>query len=224
MSELPMSELPVSELPVLGLYADALVAGHPLRLRHEDGHVQEYDVGCWKRDADPVDLRLLDRCVGPTLDLGCGPGRLAAALAERALPALGVDVSGRAVTMARRRGASAIVRDLFAPLPGEGRWEYALLVDGNIGIGGEPRRLLRRIRDLLAPGGSLLAEVSALDVDRRGRARILAAGGGVSSPFGWADLGAPALIRLAASGGWVVLEQWDDTGRRFLRLRSLPGL
>ena len=210
----------MSELPVLGLYAEALGTGRPLRLRHDDGHVQDYDVGRWTRDADPVDLRLLDRCAGPTLDLGCGPGRLVAALAGRALPALGVDVSGRAVAMARRRGGAAIVRDLFAPLPGEGRWEYALLADGNIGIGGDPRRLLRRIRDLLGPAGTLLAEVSPLDVDRRGRARILAAGGAMSSPFGWADLGAPALTRLAASGGWAVLEDWDDEGRRFLALAT----
>ena len=29
-------------------------------------------------------------------------------------------------------------RDLFAPLPGEGRWHHVLLADGNIGIGGDP--------------------------------------------------------------------------------------
>ena len=32
-------------------------------------------------------------------------------------------------------------------MPGEGRWETALLADGNIGIGGHPARLLRRVHD-----------------------------------------------------------------------------
>jgi hypothetical protein len=37
-----------------------------------------------------------------------------------------------------------------------------LLLDGNIGIGGDPHRLLRRVRELLTPTGRLLVE---LDVD-----------------------------------------------------------
>jgi len=204
---------------VLGVYSEALASGRLLRLRHDDGHLQQYDVSVWTRDADPTDVRLLARCTGATLDLGCGPGRLVAALAERALPALGVDISVRAVEMARRRGASAIVRDLFAPLPGEGRWACAVLADGNIGIGGDPARLLRRVRDLLQPGGAALVEVSVLDVDRCGRARILALDGTASRSFAWADVGLPALRRAAGATGWVLEQSWDDHGRRFAALR-----
>jgi SAM-dependent methyltransferase len=208
----------VSEVPVLGVYSEALVSGRRLRLHHDDGHVQEYDVGRWTRNADAVDLRLLARCTGPTLDLGCGPGRLVAGLAHRGVPALGVDISVRAVELARRRGAAAIVRDLFAPLPGEGRWEYAVLADGNIGIGGDPARLLARVRDLLRPDGMALVEVSPLDVDRRGRARILALDGTPSRSFAWADLGLPALRRELDLSGWALRESWEEGGRRFAAL------
>jgi SAM-dependent methyltransferase len=208
----------VSEVPVLGVYSEALASGRRLRLHHDDGHVQEYDVGRWTRDADPVDLRMLKRCVGPTLDLGCGPGRLVAALAQRGLPALGVDISVRAVEMTRRRGAAAIVRDLFAPLPGEGRWEVAVVADGNVGIGGDPGRLLRRMRELLRPNGIALVEVSPSDVDRRGRARLLAVDGSPSRSFAWADIGLPALRREAVETGWSVQESWEDDGRRFATL------
>jgi SAM-dependent methyltransferase len=203
---------------VLGVYSEALMSGRRLRLHHDDGHVQEYDVIRWTRDADPVDLRMLNRCSGPTLDLGCGPGRLVAALARRGLPALGVDISVRAIEMTRRRGAAAIVRDLFAPLPGEGRWEVAVLADGNVGIGGDPARLLCRVRELLRPNGIALIEVSPSDVDRRGRARLTALDGSPSRPFAWADIGLPALRREALETGWSVQESWEDDGRLFAAL------
>src|SRR5207247_1691171 len=75
---------------------------------------------------------------GPVIDLGCGPGRLVLSLARRRVPALGVDTSPSAVALARSRGAAALQRDLFGPLPGEGRWGTAPLFDGNVGIGGAP--------------------------------------------------------------------------------------
>ncbi len=61
--------------------------------------------------------------------------------------------------MTRRRGGTAIRRDLFAPLPAEGSWEQILLTDGNIGIGGNPVRTLRRAADLLAHGGIVIVEI-----------------------------------------------------------------
>jgi Methyltransferase domain len=115
----------------------------------------------WCRDHLAGDATLLDRCVGSVLDVGCGPGRLTAALNTRGNRALGIDTSAAAVRLARRRGANAVRRDVFDPVPGNGRWRHVLLADGNIGIGGDPLRLLRRCRELLEPGGHLHAEVTA---------------------------------------------------------------
>ena len=97
-------------------------------------------------------------CEGPTIDLGCGPGRLVAHLVRRGIPALGVDLSATAVQLARRSGAPALRRDVFEPLPGTGRWQTVLLADGNVGLSGDPRRVLRRAAELLMRGGRCVAE------------------------------------------------------------------
>jgi hypothetical protein len=48
--------------------------------------------------------------------------------------------------LAGRGGAPALLSDVFEPLPGMGRWQTVLLVDGNVGlIGG------RVIANLAAP-------------------------------------------------------------------------
>lgn len=119
----------------------------------------------WIRAADDVDLAMVGLCAGPTLDIGCGPGRMTAALGAAGHLALGIDVVDAAVSLTRQRGASALRRDVFQRLPGEGRWHCALLADGNIGIGGDPVALLQRVRTLLAPGGRVVVEVDPLGVD-----------------------------------------------------------
>ncbi|MGH3346947.1 MAG: class I SAM-dependent methyltransferase, partial [Nocardioides sp.] len=116
-------------------------------LQGQQCHVVEVDgyaearllpVGDWVRAADGADRLLLDRCIGPTLDVGCGPGRLSERLADLGHVVLGIDVVPEAVRQTISRGAIALRRNVFATLPGEGRWSTALLADGNIGIGGDP--------------------------------------------------------------------------------------
>ncbi|EWM14177.1 methyltransferase type 12 [Kutzneria sp. 744] len=92
------------------------------------------------QELDSSDELLLAACLGPTLDVGCGPGRLVEALTRRGVIALGVDVSPVAVDLTQARGAPALCRDVFDRIPGEGRWRHVLLADGNIGIGGGSRR------------------------------------------------------------------------------------
>jgi SAM-dependent methyltransferase len=210
------------EWPV-DLYDAALDRSGVLAIRRPHGVDEAQDLDRWTAPADAVDRTVLDRCPGPTVDLGCGPGRLTAALASRGVPALGVDVSARAVAMTRARGAAAVRRDLFARLPGEGRWSAALLIDGNIGIGGDPERLLDRVARLVRAQGDLLVEVEAADVDERGRVRLVA-GGVVSHSFPWARVG-PAALRRAAAVRWTVREEWTTDGRAFVHLarRSPSG-
>ena len=157
-------------------------------------------------------MELLDRCVGPTVDIGCGPGRLAAELAARGVPALGVDVSPVAVLLSRAAGATALRRSIFDRLPGEGRWHHGLLIDGNIGIGGDPAALLRRVRQLLRPAGAeLLVETEPADIDELHQVRVDATG----PEFGWARIGAPALAARAGPLGYHTRSIWRRNGRCF---------
>ncbi|MEU1089846.1 class I SAM-dependent DNA methyltransferase [Streptomyces sp. NPDC005576] len=215
-------------------YANALRSGRgPLFLRRTDGLLMPLDVERWCLGADDADLSALRRCEGPVLDIGCGPGRLVAALSRRGYRALGIDVSEAAVARTRGLGGWALRRSVFDPLPGEGRWGTVLLADGNIGIGGDPSVLLERVAALLAPGGLLIVETHPLDLDERSEVHLHdgstdAAGisasahpGPPPAPFPWARLGTPALLRHARRQGWGVADQWESDGRPFVSLRRL---
>jgi glycosyltransferase A (GT-A) superfamily protein (DUF2064 family)/SAM-dependent methyltransferase len=188
-----------------------------------DGRRTPLPVRRWHSTLEPAARAVLDRCTGPTVDVGCGPGRLTAALAGRGVPALGIDTSAHAVDLTRRRGGAAVHRDVFAPLPGEGRWSHVLLMDGNIGIGGHPRALLRRCVELLRPGGGILVEVDGPDAGLwRGHAH-LAYGhderpphGG--PPFRWARLGIAAVERAAADAGLTTRAVFERERRWFAEL------
>ncbi|MEV0221806.1 class I SAM-dependent methyltransferase [Streptomyces sp. NPDC050704] len=203
-------------------YSDALLTGRgPLFLRRTDGWLLPLEVERWCARADEVDLRVLKRCEGAVLDVGCGPGRLVAELAARGRPALGIDVSEAAVARTVRLGGQALRRSVFETLPGEGRWDTALLIDGNVGIGGDPAALLRRISQLLTSDGLLIVEtVPEVDVDERVRVRVTDARGTAGPAFLWARLGTPALRRLAARAGWRPDGQWATGGRSFIALRN----
>ncbi|MBV8862651.1 MAG: methyltransferase domain-containing protein [Mycobacterium sp.] len=186
-------------------------AGGSCWARNHHGHRRELPMVRWMGGPQTTpqdrlaDEHVLKQCSSrPTLDLGCGPGRFTASLQQRGLPALGVDSSAAAVDLTRRRGGTAIRRDLFAPLPGEGSWEQILLTDGNIGIGGNPIRILRRAAQLLARGGIVIVEIDSPATmlcyemlrweteQHRGHW------------FPWSRVGADSLADIAATAGLVV--------------------
>jgi hypothetical protein len=114
---------------------------------------------------------------------------------------LGIDVVGEAVRQSRDRGAPALVRDVFGPLPGEGRWETALLADGNIGIGGDPVALLSRIAELISPDGRAVVDVARHGTGIRTRHVRIETMHGRSRSFPWTVVGADAIEAVAAAAG-----------------------
>ncbi|MDJ0395550.1 methionine biosynthesis protein MetW [Rhodococcus sp. G-MC3] len=167
-----------------------------------------------------ADHALLAPCTGPTLDLGCGPGRLTAALTARGVSSLGVDRSATAVAMTIRRGGKAIRQDIFDTLPDAGRWAHVLLADGNIGIGGDPLRLLCKARDLIAAGGTVITEIDPPTTALRYELVRWETDTAVSGWFPWASVGTGAITELAAAAG-LHMESIDDIEGRFVaRLRK----
>lgn len=188
-------------------------------LRAHTGEALELDLGRWHDPATDEEATLLDTVEGPVIDLGCGPGRLVVRLASRRVAALGVDSSPSAVTLARMRGATVLQRDIFGPLPGEGRWGTALLFDGNVGIGGDPARLLRRCRQLTGGRGEVVAEVQPPGAGWRRLTAWFERDGRRSESFAWAVVGADAIAGLARKAGLDVASLTaTPSGRWFARL------
>ena len=156
----------------------------------------------WTHPADEDDQAMLALCEGPTLDVGCGPGRLTEALVERGHVVLGIDVATDAVGRTLARGVVAIRRDVFSPLPGEGRWLTALLADGNLGIGGDPVALLRRLGRLLDPRGRIVVELAAPGTAFETCWATLSCGGQVGPAFRWSVVGADVIDAVAKDAGF----------------------
>jgi SAM-dependent methyltransferase len=165
------------------------------------GEAIELPVDRWHGPPDEVELALLDTLPDPVLDVGCGPGRIVRALGAAGRPALGVDPSPAAVAEARRRRAPVLARSVFGPLPGDGRWGAVLLLDGNIGIGGDPLALLERACGLVRPGGHVVVEVEPPGVPTRPMTARLESARGVSPWFAWARVGTDGFDLLAAAAG-----------------------
>jgi SAM-dependent methyltransferase len=199
------------------LYERALAGLEQPVIEHADGDAMPLAARRWLH-ATPGDDSLLSRCSRPTLDVGAGPGRLTVALAQRGIPALAIDVTPHAVSLARSCGALALQRDVFGHLPGTGRWATVLLADGNIGIGGDPAALLRRSRSLLRPGGTIVAEIEPPGARLRREHVRLRTRDRSGAWFPWAWVGVDQIRALADSSALQVAHVWADAGRWFTEL------
>ena len=201
---------------MLGNLYDRALGGERCWIRHDDGEVRHLPVRRWLggEHADGrFDRAVVDLCEGPTIDLGCGPGRLVTELIRRGIPALGVDQSATAVGLARRSGAPVLRRDLFGPLPGTGRWQTVLLADGNVGLGGDPHRVLRRAAELLRNGGRCIAEFEALSRGVRAGWVRLESSRTVGPWFQWASVGIDCAADIAEEAGLALTRVHPIGGR-----------
>jgi len=182
------------------------------------------DISRWSGRADAIDLLVVARCEPPVIDLGCGPGRMVQALSESGRPALGVDMSSVAVAMSMTRGGLALRRRIDEPLPAEGRWGTALLMDSNVGLGGDVAALLARCMQLVIPGGLIICEVDRMPERYEVHSVVLRTRLATSAPLPWSRIGAAALTRIAESLDLLLVEEWTSGGRAFVALRSMNGI
>ncbi|WP_431218911.1 class I SAM-dependent methyltransferase [Leifsonia xyli] len=156
-----------------------------------DEDASPLDVSTYLASATDGERDVLALTDGPVLDIGCGPARLVRAAIEAGRLALGIDVSPAAVGHARSAGLPVLHRSVFDPLPAEGTWGAVVLLDGNVGIGGDPVALLSRGLELLRPGGQMVVEAHAdQERDASFLAQLVHPAGARSAWFPWAEVGA----------------------------------
>lgn len=170
-------------------------------LRVEGGGTIALEVDRWRRPPDQTESALLDGLADPVLDIGCGPARVPRALAAAGRLVLGIDAAAAATREASRDGTPVLRRSVFSPLPGEGRWGTALLLDGNIGIGGDPALLLRRCHELVRSGGLVLAEVAAPGTPTESMTVRVEVPGDAGPWFAWAVVGVDGWTALTTEAG-----------------------
>ena len=100
---------------------------------------------------------------GAVLDVGCGSGRLTAALAEKGWSATGVDTSDASLAVAEGRSAAVAWRwaDMNDPLPFADQSLDAVVSRLSLMIARDPAATLADERRLLRPGGRIVSAVWA---------------------------------------------------------------
>jgi hypothetical protein len=93
-----------------------------------------------------------------------------------------------------------------------------LLMDGNVGIGGDPCALLQRCERLLGPGGRVLVELEPPGTPSESVRVRLESPKGVGAWFDWAHLGVDDVGEPAAAAGLDLAEVWAGDGRWFASL------
>jgi SAM-dependent methyltransferase len=205
-------------------YANAIrtASTSPLFLLGEGHDALAMDAARWNAAADSVDLRLLASVLGPVLDVGCGPGRMVRAARDLGLDALGIDVSPAAVDILRENGLPVFHGSIFDRLPNEGGWQTVLLVDGNVGIGGDVDAMLTRCAELISASGEIVIELHPDDSrDRTYMGRLVDSDGGASESFPWAEIGLDGILLRAAGNGLALCQAWSEDDRSFCRLVNI---
>jgi hypothetical protein len=104
---------------------------------------------------------------------------------------------------------------MFDALPATGRWHTVLLADGNIGLGGDPLRVLRRSAELLNRGGRCIAEFEAAATGVYTGWVRLESSRTVGPWFPWASVGIDCAAEIAREAG-LALTRIHPIGSRIV--------
>jgi hypothetical protein len=132
-------------------------------------------------------------------------------------------MSSVAVELSRARGGLALRRRIDDPLPAEGRWGTALLMDTNVGPGGDMAALLARCIRLVLPGGLIVCEVDPVPGRHEVHTVVLRTQRATLPPLTWSRIGASALLGVATSLDLLLVEEWTSGERAFVALRSMTA-
>ena len=208
---------------------------------HQDGVRDDVPAAFWLRGAiNPLEALGLDLCHGCVLDVGAGAGLHSLELQRRAIDVTAIDIAPECVAIMRERGVrSAEVADLYV-FDGGPFDTIICLCNGldKVGRLADLPRFLGRMRELLAPGGQLIADSFDLRVGAdAARLAEMARKKAIGRYFGEMDLqfeykgrsGAPfsvlhidyeTLARIAECNGWRCELIGSDGGHYLTRARS----
>lgn len=128
---------------------------------YQDGMRDDVPAAFWLRETiDPLEALALDLCHGRVLDVGAGAGLHSLELQRRGVEVTAIDISPECVAIMRERGVRhAETVDLYA-FEGGPFDTIICLCNGldKVGRLADLPRFLNRMRQLLAPGGQLIAD------------------------------------------------------------------
>jgi len=208
---------------------------------YQDGARDDVPAAFWLRETiDPLESRALELCRGRVLDVGAGAGLHALELQRRDIDVTAIDIAPECVAIMRERGVrNAEEVDLYA-FDGGPFDTILCLCNGldKVGRLADLPRFLERMRELLVPGGQLIADSFDLRIGAdAARLADLARKEATGRYFGEVDLqfeykgrrGVPfsvlhidyeTLTRIAKQHGWRC-EMIGSDGSHYLTRMSL---
>ena len=200
----------------------------PFLLTDETGRESIYSLANRFRPPSKLNAterRLICEARGRILDVGSATGNLLPPLARRG-QALGIDISPAAIEVARRRGVTCQVADIFTFQP-DHPFDTVTLFGNGLGIGGTAAglaTLLRKMGALLAPGGQILAVTRNFDAAPYREMMLTPHWNGETAPTTpWIIFSIDFLTDLAQGLGLhveVLMKSWKY---RLVRLTLLDG-